>query len=67
MKFSAAKMANLGVVMAKMLGKMGEIEKGIKRSQHHVWVLSKRNHGLIAKGKRREVLSQIRMSKADFK
>ena len=34
--FSAAKIANFGVVMADMMGKMGEMEKEIKRLQHHV-------------------------------
>ena len=49
--FSAAKVANFGVVMAEMMGKMGEMEKEIKRLRHHVSVLSKRNHQLIKDGK----------------
>ena len=51
--FSAAKVANFGVVMAEMMGKIGEMEKEIKRLQHHVSVLSKRNHRLVEDGKRR--------------
>ena len=31
MSFSAAKVANFGVVMAEMIGKMSEMEKEIKR------------------------------------
>ena len=41
---SAAKVANFGVVMVEMVGKMGDIEKEIKRLRYHVSVLSKRNH-----------------------
>ena len=51
--FSAAKVANFGVVMAEMVGKMGEMEKEIKRLRHHVSVLSKRNHELVKNGKSR--------------
>ena len=50
-KFSAVKVANFGVVMTEMMGKMGNIEKEIKRLQHHVSVLSKRNHRLMKDGK----------------
>ena len=50
-RFSAAKVANFGVVMAEMIGKMGEMEKEIKRLRHHVSVLSKRNHELVKNGK----------------
>ena len=50
-KFSAAKVANFGVVMAEMVMKMGEMEKEIKRLRHHVSVLSKRNHRLVKDGK----------------
>ena len=51
--FSAAKVANFGVVMAEMVGKMSEMEKEIKRLRHHVSVLSKRNHQLMKEGKSR--------------
>ena len=51
--FSAAKVAIFGVVMAEMVGKMSEMEKEIKRLQHHVSVLSKRNHLLMEDGKSR--------------
>ena len=50
--FSAAKVANFGVVMAEIVGKMGEMDKEIKRLRHHVSVLSKRNHRLMKDGKR---------------
>ena len=53
--FSAAKVANFGVVMAEMMGKMGEMEKEIERLRHHVSVLSKRNHHLMKNGKSRAV------------
>ena len=53
MKFSAAKVANFGVVMAEMIGKMSDMEKEIKRLRHHVSVLSKRNHQLVKDGKSR--------------
>ena len=39
--------------MAEMIGKMGEMEKEIKRLRHHVSVLSKRNHQLVKDGKSR--------------
>ena len=52
-RFSAAKVANFGVVMAEMVMKMGEMEKEIKRLRHHVSVLSKRNHRLVEDGKSR--------------
>ena len=48
---SAAKVANFGVVMVEMVGKMGDIEKEIKRLRYHVSVLSKRNHQLMKDGK----------------
>ena len=51
--FLAAKVANFGVVMAEMMGKMSEMEKEIKRLRHHVSVLSKRNHQLVKDGKSR--------------
>ena len=51
--FSAAKVANFGVVMAEMVGKMSEMEKEIRRLRHHVSVLSKRNHRLVKDGKSR--------------
>ena len=53
MRFSAAKVANFGVVMAEMVMKMGDMEKEIKRLRHHVSVLSKRNHQLMKDGKSR--------------
>ena len=52
-KFSAAKVANFGVVMAEMVMKMGEMEKEIKRLRHHVSVLSKRNYRMVEDGKSR--------------
>ena len=52
-KFSAAKVANFGVVMAEMVMKMGDMEKEIKRLRHHVSVLSKRNDRLVKEGKSR--------------
>ena len=52
-KFSAAKVANFGVVMAEMVMKMGEMEREIKRLRHHVSVLSKRNDQLVKEGKSR--------------
>ena len=52
-RFSAAKVANFGVVMVEMMGKMDEMEKEIKRLRHHVSVLSKRNHQLVKDGKSR--------------
>jgi len=50
--FSAAKVANYGVVMAEMVAEMGDLRKEIKRLGHHVSVLSKRNHRLVEDGKR---------------
>ena len=50
-RFSAAKVANFGVVMAEMMVKMGDMEKEIKRLRHHVSVLSKKNHELVKNGK----------------
>ena len=55
--FSAAKVENFGVVMAEMVEERLRMEKEIKRLQHHVSVLSKRNHGLMKEGKRRAVSS----------
>ena len=55
--FSAAKVANFGVVMADMVGKMSEMEKEIKRLRHHISVLSKRNHQLMKDGKSRAASS----------
>ena len=52
-KFSAAKVANFGVVMAEMVMKMGDMEREIKRLRHHVSVLSKRNNQLVKEGKSR--------------
>ena len=52
-RFSAAKVANFGVVMAEMVMKMGDMEKEIKRLRHHVSVLSKRNRRLVEDSKSR--------------
>ena len=52
-KFSAATVASIGVIMAEMMGKRGEMGKEIKRLRHQVSVLSKRNHRLVEDGKRR--------------
>jgi len=49
--FSAAKVANFGVVMAEMVGEMNEMRREIKRLRHHVLVLSKRNDRLVKDGK----------------
>ena len=68
MSFSAAKVANFGVVMAEMLGKMSEMEKEIKRLRHHVSVLSKRNHRLMKDGKSRAaspIASDVSLSDED--
>ena len=56
-KFLAAKVANFGVVMAEMVGRMSEMEKEIKRLRHHDSVLSKRNHQLMKDGKSRAASS----------
>ena len=49
--FSAAKVANFGVVMAEMVEERLRMEKEIKRLRLHVSVLSKRNHQLMKVGK----------------
>jgi len=49
--FSAAKVANFGVVMAEMVLEMSELRKEVKRLRHHVSVLSKRNDRLMKDGK----------------
>jgi len=49
--FSAAKVANFGVVMAEMVLEMSELRKEVKRLRHHVLVLSKRNDRLVKDGK----------------
>ena len=36
--------------MAEIIGKMGEMEKEIRRLRHHIAVLSKRNHRLVEDG-----------------
>jgi len=51
--FSAAKVANFGVVMAEMVLEMSELRKEVKRLRHHVSVLSKRNDRLVKDGKSR--------------
>ena len=53
LKFSAARVANFGVVMVEMVEKMGLIEKEIKRLRNQVSVLSKRNNELVKNGKSR--------------
>jgi len=55
--FSAAKVANFGVVMAEMVGELMKRDKEIKRLRHHVSVLSKRNHRLEMEGKSRAASS----------
>ena len=54
-KFSAARVANLGVVMAEMFEERRRLELEVKRLRHHVSVLSKRNHELMKEGKSRAV------------
>ena len=54
-KFSAARVANFGVVMAEMFEERMKLEKEIKRLRHHVSVLSKRNNELMKDGKSRAV------------
>jgi len=49
--FSAAKVANFGVVMAEMVSEMSVLRKEVKRLRHHVSVLSKRNDRLVKDGK----------------
>jgi len=49
--FSAAKVANFGVVMAEMVAEMSDLRKEVKRLRNHVSVLSKRNHWLVEDGK----------------
>jgi len=49
--FSAAKVANFGVVMAEMVVEIGDLRKEIKRLRHHVSVLSKRNQRQVEDGK----------------
>ena len=53
--FSAAKVANFGVVMAEMVSEMSVLRKEVKRLRHHVSVLSKRNDRLVKDGKSRAV------------
>ena len=55
--FSAAKVANFGVVMAEMIEERLRMEKEIKRLRHHVSVLSNRNHQLMKDGKSRAASS----------
>ena len=50
-KFSAARVANFGVVMAEMFEEKKKLELEVKRLRHHVSVLSKRNHELMKVGK----------------
>ena len=55
--FSAAKVANFGVVMAEMVAERLRMEKEIRRLRHHVSVVSKRNHQLMKDGKSWEASS----------
>jgi len=50
--FSAAKVANFGVVMVEIVAEMSDLRREVKRLRHHVLVLSKRNHRLVEDGKR---------------
>jgi len=54
--FSAAKVANFGVVMVEIILEMSELKKKVKRLHHHVLVLSKKNHRLVKDGKSGAVL-----------
>ena len=49
--FSAAKVANFGVVMAEMIEERMRLEREVKRLRHHVSVLSKRIHQQVKDGK----------------
>ena len=56
--------------MAEIMGKMGEMEKEIKRLRHHVSVLSKRNHQLMKDSKSRAaspVASDVSLSEDEDK
>ena len=53
--FSAAKVANFGVVMVEMIKERLRMEREIRRLRHHVSVLSNRNHRLVEDGKSRAV------------
>ena len=55
--FSAARVANFRVVMAEMIAEKLRMEKEIKRLQHHVSVLSNRNHQLMKDDKSSAVAS----------
>ena len=44
--FSATKVAKSGLITARALELVLELEKGVLRLRHHVSVLLKRNHGL---------------------
>jgi len=58
--FSATKVAKSGLITAKALERVLELEKEVSRLRHHVSVLSKRNHklelrlGEILEGRERE-------------
>jgi len=56
-KFSAARVASIGVVMAEMVEEMSGLRREVKRLRHHVSVLSKRNDRLVKDGKSRAVSS----------
>ena len=56
-KFSAARVANFGVIMAEMFEEKRKLELEVKRLRHHVSVLSKRNHELMKEGKSRATAS----------
>jgi len=55
--FSAAKVANFGVVMAEMVAEMRGKDVEIKRLRHHISVLSKRMHRMVEGGKSLAALS----------
>ena len=59
-RFSAAKVANFGVIMVEMVGKIGDLKREIKRFRHHVSVLSKMDNELMKNGKSKAASSIAR-------
>jgi len=64
--FSATKVAKSGLITAKALKRVLELEKEVLRLRHHVSVLSKRNHKLelrlgevLVEGDRRERREEV--------
>ena len=55
--FSAAKVANFGVVMAEIVEERLRLEREVKRLRHHVSVFSNRNHQLMKDGRNRAASS----------